>query len=449
MHFHNSFHATLLSALETQFHKNSCPTAKSWPDSRRIEICITRCKKTIFDEIVKILRDRRQHVSLRDCLLLFNGRFFCILLCLDTIDNDVILNTPRKPLMDALLKHLVEITCHRDHTLLDASVISALHELAGAKQARVLEVFKPRDELLLRPRTWIKDGQVASIEDSASEHVGVPITDFPVLVECIEQRRASAEETTADGSHVLWLPIWSNDKVGTCLEISSQMPFSQQTLPVIEGILSVYRNYQSLIDYSERDSLTGLYNRKTFDDQFSRIVSVAIPHESIDAENERRQDGDIEAQWLAVVDIDHFKMVNDTFGHLYGDEVLILIANLLRSSFRAQDRIFRFGGEEFVVLLRATTLENAISIFERFRSSVEEYNFPQVGRVTVSLGFASINPAETPVVILGHADQAMYHAKTNGRNQICHYDELVRLGVLHSEVSNNTAEFFFDEPTSN
>lgn len=362
--------------------------------------------------------------------------------------HDAILNTPRKPMMDALLKHLVEITCHRNHTLLDASVISALHELVGAKQARVLDIFKLRDDLLMRPRAWIKDGKVASIEDGAAEQAGMPITDFPVLVECIEQRGTSALETTADGNHILWLPIWSNDKVGTCLEISSPTPFSSHTLPVIEGVLSVYRNYQNLIDYSERDSLTGLYNRKTFDDQFSRMVSIAVPHENIAAAKERRQDGEIEAQWLAVVDIDHFKMVNDTFGHLYGDEVLILVANLLRSSFRAQDRIFRFGGEEFVVLLRATTLENAFAIFERFRSSVEDHKFPQVGRVTVSLGFVSINPGTTPVVILGHADQALYHAKTNGRNQICHYDELVRTGVLRSEMSNSKAEFFFDEPAA-
>ncbi len=350
-------------------------------------------------------------------------------------------------MMDALLKHLVEITCHRDHGLLDASVISALHELVGAKQVRVLEIFKFRDELLMRPRSWIKDGKIASSADAATEHAGTPITDFPALVECIEQRKGSAAEITDHGEHLLWLPVWSNDKVGTCIEITSPTQYSGQSLPVIEGVLSVYRNYQSLIDYSERDSLTGLYNRKTFDDQFSRIVSIAVPHENLDTGEERRHDGDIEAQWLAVVDIDHFKMVNDTFGHLYGDEVLILIANLLRSSFRAQDRIFRFGGEEFVVLLRATTLENALAIFERFRTSVEEYKFPQVGQVTVSLGFVSINPAETPVVILGHADQALYHAKTNGRNQICHYDELVRTGVLQSKVSDNMAEFFFDDPS--
>jgi diguanylate cyclase (GGDEF)-like protein len=126
---------------------------------------------------------------------------------------------------------------------------------------------------------------------------------------------------------------------------------------------------------------------------------------------------------------------------LYGDEVLILVANLLRASFRAQDRIFRFGGEEFMILLRSATLEDAQRIFERFRASVEQYNFPQVGRVTVSLGFVRIS-AQTPVVLLGHADQALYYAKTHGRNQVCQYEELVADGSLHSGISNDSVEFF-------
>src|SRR5213076_2390666 len=116
---------------------------------------------------------------------------------------------------------------------------------------------------------------------------------------------------------------------------------------------------------------------------------------------ERRHYEDGKEQWLAVVDIDHFKRVNDKFGHLYGDEVLILIANLLQSSFRAHDRVFRFGGEEFVVLLRSTTLDNARKIIDRFRVNVEAYVFPQVGTVTVSVGFVSISGYESPVVTLG------------------------------------------------
>jgi len=213
---------------------------------------------------------------------------------------------------------------------------------------------------------------------------------------------------------------------------------------VIGGIVSVYRNFQNLLDYSERDSLTGLLNRKTFDDQLAKMLAASTEQDAITlpGEPERRAHSDEEKQWLAVVDVDHFKHVNDRFGHLYGDEVLILIANLLTSSFRAQDRVFRFGGEEFVVLLRSTTLDNAKKIIERFRMNVAAHDFPQVGKVTVSVGFVSISALEAPVIILGHADQALYYAKSHGRNLVCHYDELVDDGLLQAIESNDTAEFF-------
>ncbi len=345
--------------------------------------------------------------------------------------------------MENLLKHLVEITGHRDHNLLDISVISALNDLVGGTQARVLEIFRVRDELYMRPRVWMKSGQVVSIEENAEgEQAGEPLSNFPVLVACIEQRKNSAEETTAHNDYVMWVPVWLNDKVTTCLHLVNTTPYTPQTKDMMAGILNVYRNFQNLLDYSERDSLTGLLNRKTFDEKFSKLAaSTASPDSASQEAEERRSSDESKEQWLAVVDIDHFKRVNDTFGHLYGDEVLILVANLLRTSFRSQDRIFRFGGEEFVILLRSTTLEDARRIFERFRTSVEQYNFPQVGQVTVSLGFVSIS-VETPVVILGHADQALYYAKTHGRNQVCYYDELVSNGLLHSEVSNDTVEFF-------
>jgi diguanylate cyclase (GGDEF)-like protein len=353
--------------------------------------------------------------------------------------------------MDTLLKHLVEITGHRDHNLLDISVISALYELVGATQVQVIEIFRVRDEMYVKPRVWIKDGKVASVEeDQESDQSGEPIAQYPGLLNCIEKKSSSAEETSPTGAHILWIPVWINEKVNTCLQISSGTPYQAETLHMMEGILSVYRNFQNLLDYSERDSLTGLLNRKTFDEKFSKMLnpSNGTNDGPTPEQDERRQQTNGKEQWLAVVDIDHFKRVNDTFGHLYGDEVLILVANLLRTSFRSQDRVFRFGGEEFVVLLRSTSLDDARKIFERFRANVEKYDFPQVGQVTVSVGFSSIKK-ETPVVILGHADQALYYAKTHNRNQVCYYDELVSKGLLQSEVSNDSVEFFFDDVAPN
>jgi diguanylate cyclase (GGDEF)-like protein len=367
---------------------------------------------------------------------------------LDAGFANVNVHTPLK--MDTLLKHLVEITGHRDHNLLDISVISALHELVGATQVQVIEIFRVRDDMFVKPRVWIRDGKVSSVEeDQENDQTGEPISNYPVLVNCIEARSSSAEEKKSPQEHILWIPVWINDKVNTCLQITSASAYPGETLHMMEGILSVYRNFQNLLDYSERDSLTGLLNRKTFDEKFSKLVASSnVSCDTQAQEGDERRQADGKEQWLAVVDIDHFKRVNDTFGHLYGDEVLILIANLLRTSFRSQDRIFRFGGEEFVVLLRSTSLEDARKIFERFRTNVEKYDFPQVGQVTVSVGFSSIKK-ETPVVILGHADQALYYAKTHNRNQVCFYDELVSSGALHSEVSNDSVEFFFDDVAPN
>ena len=345
--------------------------------------------------------------------------------------------------MDSLLKHMVDMTGHRDHAMLDISVISAVQELAGAAQTRILAITTVSGQQYLRARASVVKGGAARLEEPHDGALGDPVATLPELKHCLAEHKASAEAIAADGMRVLWLPIWFGDKATTCLEIRDDKGFSNDTVYVIGGIVGVYRNFQNLLDYSERDSLTGLLNRKTFDDQLARMLQHSHePDPRLPGMPEPPQHHAEERQWLAVVDVDHFKAVNDKFGHLYGDEVLILIANLLQSSFRAQDRVFRFGGEEFVVLLRSTTLDNAWKIIERFRTNVESHDFPQVGRVTVSVGFVSISAYDSPVVTLGHADQALYYAKSNGRNRACHYDDLVAHGLLQAVTSNDTAEFF-------
>ena len=347
--------------------------------------------------------------------------------------------------MDSLLKHMVDMTGHRDHTMLDISVISAVQELARASQVRVLTLATVSGKIFVRPRAVIVAGEPAHMVDlSDQHHPGDPIERTPALAQCIARHESAADVADEAGEHTLWLPIWIGDKADTCLEIVHPTPYTSETIHVIGAVVSVYRNFQNLLDYSERDSLTGLLNRKTFDDQLSKMLAASTDQDSVTlpGEPERRHHQDEEKQWLAVVDVDHFKHVNDRFGHLYGDEVLILIANLLTSSFRAQDRVFRFGGEEFVVLLRSATLDNAKKIIERFRLNVAGHDFPQVGKVTVSVGFVSISALEAPVIILGHADQALYYAKSHGRNMVCHYDELVSGGLLKTIESNDTAEFF-------
>ena len=342
--------------------------------------------------------------------------------------------------MKPILQNLVEMTGHRDHLRLEVSVLSTLQSMSSIVQVRSLDIFTLGSECFVRPGTWMRDGKWVTNEAEAAQDPSVAQELQPLVI----ARSASAAATLGRGRHCLWLPVWMHDKATSCLEIIQSRPFSAQKLDVITSVFHVYQNYQSLLDYSERDALTGLFNRKTFDEQFSRFTSNE-PGERPQAIAAMEEDADAPAdamqQWLAVVDIDHFKLVNDRFGHLYGDEVLILVANILRSSFRSHDRIFRFGGEEFVVLLRSTSLSTAHKVFNRFRKNVEDYYFPQVGQVTVSVGFVSTDKG-SPVEILGQADQALYFAKENGRNQVRYYDDLVAEGHFQSKVSNDDVELF-------
>jgi diguanylate cyclase (GGDEF)-like protein len=145
---------------------------------------------------------------------------------------------------------------------------------------------------------------------------------------------------------------------------------------------------------------------------------------------------------MGVIDIDHFKRVNDTYGHLIGDEVLLLLARLMRASFRFDDRLYRFGGEEFVVLMRCTDAPSAALAFERLRSNVERHLFPQVGRITVSIGFTELKRGDTPSGAFERADKAVYFAKGQGRNQVRHHAELVASGHLEDDTKVGDVELF-------
>ncbi|MHA7600756.1 GGDEF domain-containing protein [Alicycliphilus sp. T452] len=334
--------------------------------------------------------------------------------------------------MKPLLRNLAEMTAHRDHLRLEVSVLSTLLGLGHIVQVRALELFEQDHAAMLRPRSWSQDGQIVSSEhDAAGDPQRMPLDRTPELAQCIAAGGESAQRSMP-GRHTLWLPVWQAGRATTCLEITQSRAFKNHRHDVVKGVALVYQNYQNLLDYSERDALTGLLNRKTFEEQLARQAGSAPAAD----------DGaDLPRQWLAVIDIDHFKSVNDRFGHLYGDEVLILVANVLRTQFKSQDRIFRFGGEEFVVLLRSATLAQARQALERLRMAMQAHAFPQIGQITVSIGFVASQQG-SPVEALGRADQALYHAKENGRNRVCFYDDLVQSGVLQVKIAHDEAELF-------
>jgi diguanylate cyclase (GGDEF)-like protein len=251
------------------------------------------------------------------------------------------------------------------------------------------------------------------------------------------------EAFTVDSSPAMgYFPLTTDrDPVGV-LELQTDKPLSYEEVRLVCSILRIYRNFQGLLDYSERDTLTGLLNRKTFDESFMRVAVQAAPEAAHHRADTRRYSPGGTA-WLGVIDIDHFKRVNDTYGHLIGDEVLLLLSRLMRTSFRFHDRLYRFGGEEFVVLMRCSGDDDAASALERLRQNVERYVFPQVGHISISLGFTSLRPGDTPNDAFARADKAVYYAKQNGRNQVRHHAQLVAEGKLEDEIRDNRdAELF-------
>lgn len=175
--------------------------------------------------------------------------------------------------MKPILQNLVEMTGHRDHLRLEVSVLSTLQKLSSIIEVRALELFTEGGVPHVRPRTWVDNGQLVSTDsDAAADPRREPLDQYPALRDCMDNRGERALASPRRGRHVLWLPVWMHDKVSTCLEITQSRPFSAHKLDVLMGVFQVYKNYQSLLDYSERDALTGLFNHKTFDEQFSRYT---------------------------------------------------------------------------------------------------------------------------------------------------------------------------------
>lgn len=159
---------------------------------------------------------------------------------------------------------------------------------------------------------------------------------------------------------------------------------------------------------SVTDPLTKLYNRRHFEDTLEREYNRA-----------KRYKNDLS---LAIVDIDFFKKVNDTYGHSCGDYVLKEVAYKLVENFRKTDFVFRFGGEEFTIILTETNSKNALIPLERLRKSIESFKFKFNGidlKITVSIGVSSNTEFETPWEMFDDADRALYNAKEHGRNKIC------------------------------
>lgn len=244
----------------------------------------------------------------------------------------------------------------------------------------------------------------------------VPVSDDPALHEALRNRQAITRMKDGDATRLIAI-FEGRGQPRHILDVRGPH--------LGEGVcdlLTMVRKYYERLVEGETDSLTGLSNRRLF----QAHVDAGI----------RRWIESGHAYYFAMLDLDHFKRVNDQFGHLYGDEILVHFANLMRATFRAGDQLYRFGGEEFVVVFGVTPDERGgMATLERFRTVVESHPFPGIGQVTVSIGFARVTDLATPpTTLIDRADEALYYAKGSGRNRVCSWEALIEAGLLKPKV---------------
>ncbi len=158
-------------------------------------------------------------------------------------------------------------------------------------------------------------------------------------------------------------------------------------------------------ELSSMDNLTGIFNRSKFEQELKNEI-------------ERIQRYNTESFSLIFFDIDHFKSINDKYGHLEGDNVLRKIAQLIKSNVRSIDTMARWGGEEFVIIMPVTVIENALIVTQKLRKLISDTKFENIGCITCSFGISEFKKGDNLQSIILRADKAMYNAKENGRDRV-------------------------------
>ena len=345
--------------------------------------------------------------------------------------------------MPTLIDQLSVLTSLRNREEMDLCLANAVRQRLQADEVTVARLLgDPGDERWLIGTQLGPDEHASHADPSWIDLADLaPLDAHPTWRDAMRgacELARPAGEADDPRSEVI-MPLKGSVGVIGVLRAVVDMPPTEAARADVRGLLDIYRNLVSLLDYTESDTLTGLLNRKSFDDTFYR--ASALPLSLLEDGRERRAVAP-QRYWLGVVDIDHFKQVNDQHGHLIGDEVLLLLSRVMRQSFRFLDKLYRFGGEEFVVLLRCPSEEAAMSALERFRSNVQNYLFPRVERVTVSIGYTDVRSGDTPPSAVERADLAVYYAKRHGRNQVRSHAALVREGELTDSTQTSDVEFF-------
>lgn len=318
----------------------------------------------------------------------------------------------------SVLHKLITLTSERDLVSLELLLSESLFELISPTDisiANTIKIYHVKDA----------EKQLFSTKDSDRNSNSEEIS--PTLKNALSTCFSCGEYGLYRENNETPLSLYplKNSKSETIAVIAIQAEINDEDLKYTIGmVLHVYQNFAGLIRDNEHDTLTGLLNRKTFEGKVNKVMSL-MHHEK-----SRKDDKPDNHFYIAILDIDHFKKINDVYGHLIGDEVLLLFAQLMIETFREKDMLFRYGGEEFVSIFECANDTDILQALERFRTKISGFTFPQVGKVTVSIGYTTIKEYDTTVQMVERADLALYHAKNHGRNCIFNYEHLLETGVL-------------------
>jgi len=328
---------------------------------------------------------------------------------------------------DDLIASIAEITRHSDRAEMAASLASALYKLLNINHAALYKIHheynQPKFTLALEVRN---DKLQVQQPERPAEREDSEIT--LELKKCLLHKETKLINLDAEISLYLQPILNHQNEVTTIFVLSGNEGEYRKNENLITHFFQIYRNYLKLLNESEYDALTGLLNRRTFDRGLDKLITEWKDSSAGNSENENIDRRSLESKssnWLAVIDVDFFKRINDNYGHLYGDEVLLILANIMRDSFRNYDQLFRFGGEEFVIILHNTDHAGAEVALGRFHDKVGNYPFPQVGNITISIGYEEVANQTIPSEVLRLADDALYYVKENGRNQVRCYNQLL------------------------
>lgn len=358
--------------------------------------------------------------------------------------------------MASLVEHLLKLTDHRDRDLLELSLSKALIELVPIQRVLVSKVVSEEGS-----RRWM---DITVLDARGGGKVVDPLRmDFhslPMLDDnrdrllCVQQRSlVEVAWAGEDGPRISYLPLLSDpvNEEQFVLEIHSAGPLQAQDLQTIGVLSRVFGNMYRLLAYSDRDALTGLLNRKSLDDAFySAVLDELGELDSAQAANRQlaltsgleRRHRVPPNYWLGTVAVDNYDVVNIQHGHLIAEEVLLLVARIMNNTFRTYDRLYRLGGEQFAVLMHCPDEALVLAAFERFRSHIETFRFPQVGPLTVSGGFTRVTPDDSPSTALERAERVVDYVHHHGQNKVLSYSALADQGLFSALPATGAVDIF-------